>query len=80
MSFCYRRMTLFSCKCKLMLMVMVNKRRTLVPLLPENARGEFGVWFLVFWCLVTGLLFGSLERARPLKETKNSLKPERKWH
>ena len=48
MSFCYRRMTLFSCKCKLVLIVMVNKRRTLVLLLPEIAKVEFGVWCLVF--------------------------------
>ena len=53
MSFCYRRMTLFSCKCKLMLMVMVNKRRTPVLLFAWNCKG----WV---WCLVFGV--------RPLKE------------
>ena len=74
MSFCYRRMTLFSCKCKLMLMVMVNKRRTLVPLLPENVRVEFGVWF--FGVLVFGYwaTFWFSRESQALKRNKEFIK------
>ena len=46
---------------------MVNKRCTLVLLLPENTRVEV----VNFMGKVTGPLFGSSTRAGPLKEAKS---------